>query len=215
MSLNVSDKSGNDFAPIPEGVHVAVCYGVIDLGEQFNEKFGKSTNKVLIMWELPDEMEEGQELPRVFSQRYTASLNSKSKLRKDLAAWRGRDFTDKELEAFDLKNILGTSCQIQISHKENNGKTFANLAAIMALPKGMPKRMPMHEVISFDLDEDGLEKLKDIPDWIVNIIKESETFKARAGERKTGAPEPASHPTPPPVDVSAADFNEADDELPL
>jgi hypothetical protein len=208
MSLNVSDKSGQGFEPIPEGTHTAVCYGVIDLGKQFNEKFGKSTDKVLIMWELPDEIEDGQELPRVFSQRYTASLNSKSKLRKDLAAWRGRDFTDAELDAFNLRNILGTACLIQIIHKENNGKTFANLASIMALPKGMPRPLPKHEIISFDLDEDDLSALAKLPDWIVDVIKESETFKQRLNEER-------GYGSNKPVDVSAADFEEADDDLPL
>ena len=114
MSLIVSESSGKDFAPINEGTFVAVCYGVIDLGKQYNEKFGKSTDKVLIMWELPEEMEEGQELPRTFSQRYTASLNAKSKLRKDLVAWRGREFTDAELAEFNLANILGVPCQLQM-----------------------------------------------------------------------------------------------------
>lgn len=206
MSLNINDKGNQTFSPIPEGTHTAVCYGVIDLGKQYNEKFDKSTDKVLIMWELPDEIEEGQELPRVFSQRYTASLNSKSRLRKDLAAWRGRDFTEAELDDFNLRNILGTSCLIQIIHKENNGKTFANLASIMALPKGMPRPMPKHEIISFDLDTDSLETLKDIPDWIVDIIKESETFKNRFNEER-------GLKTAKPVDISAEEF--ADDELPL
>lgn len=204
MSLNINDKGTQTFSPIPEGTHTAVCYGVIDLGKQYNEKFDKSTDKVMIMWELPDEIEEGQDLPRVFSQRYTASLNSKSRLRKDLAAWRGRDFTEAELDDFNLRNILGTSCLIQIIHKENNGKTFANLASIMALPKGMPRPMPKHEIISFDLDTDSLESLKDVPDWIVDIIKESETFKARFNEEK-------GYGYAKPVEISA----EEDDELPL
>lgn len=208
MSLNVSENSGSNFAPVPEGTHTAVCYGVIDLGKQYNEKYDKSVDKVMVMWELPDEMEEGQELPRVFSQRYTASLNAKSRLRKDLAAWRGRDFTDQELKAFNLRNILGTSCLIQINHKESNGKTFANLASIMALPKGMPKPMPKHEIISFDMDADSLDVLKKVPEWVFNIIKESESFKSRVNERSTSISNA--------VDIDAQDFDEADidDELP-
>lgn len=179
MSLIVSEGGGKDFAPIAAGTYVAVCYGVIDLGKQYNEKFGNSTNKVLIMWEFPDEAEEGQELPRTFSQRYTASLNAKSKLRKDLVAWRGREFTDAELAEFNLANILGVPCQIQIIHRENNGKVYANMSAIMALPKGMPRPQPKHQLITFDLTEDDLSLLDDMPEWIANIIKESETYKER------------------------------------
>lgn len=179
MSLNVSDNGGATYAPIPEDTYIAVCYGVIDLGMQYNERYGNSSNKVMLLWELPDLQEEGQDLPRTFSQKYTASLNSKSALRRDLAAWRGRDFTDRELEAFDLRNILGVPCLLQIIHKESNGRIYANLASITKLPKSMSAPRAQHELMSFDLDEDPIEDLAKVPKWIVDIIKESETFKAR------------------------------------
>lgn len=204
MSLLVSDKGGKDFTPIPEGTYTAVCYGVIDLGKQYNEKFGQSSNKVLILWEFPEEIEEGQELPRTFSQRYTASLNAKSKLRKDLTAWRGRDFTEAELAEFNLANILGVPCLIQIIHRENAGKTYANMASIMALPKGTPRPAPKHELITFDLSEDELSKIDDMPEWIAELIKGSETYKERVDESRGKA---ASKP----MTVNADDFDDGED----
>ena len=179
MSLNVSDNGGASYAPIPEDTYIAVCYGVIDLGMQYNERYGNSSSKVMLLWELPDLQEDGQELPRTFSKKYTASLNSKSSLRRDLAAWRGRDFTDRELEAFDLRNILGVPCLLQIIHRESNGRVFTNLASITKLPKSMSAPRAQHELMSFDLDEDPIENLAKVPKWIVDIIKESETFKVR------------------------------------
>lgn len=182
MSLIVSENgSGGGFPLLPEGSYAAVCYMLVDLGLQENERFGNSTRKVLIGWELVDELIEldGEKKPRIFSARYTASLNEKSKLRKDLAAWRGRDFTDSELASFDLKNVVWVPCLIQIIHRENNGKTYANLASIMKLPKGMTIPAPTLQPVIFDLDESPLDMLNELPEWIARLIQNSESYQAR------------------------------------
>lgn len=180
MSLIAKQENESGFSPIPEGVHTAVCYGLIDLGTQYSEKFDKKAQKVLIMWELPDETyktEDGEEKPRMLSKEYTMSLHEKSGLRKDLQAWRGRTFTDEELAGFDLQNILGKGCQIQIIHKDNNGKTYANIASIMGLPKGMTTKQPENFVV-FDLDNpNALQELNSLPQWVQDKIKLSETYQ--------------------------------------
>ena len=183
MSLIVSENETPKFEPIAEGTHLAVCNMLVDLGMQYSEKFGKSNRKVLIGWEIPDEVIEidGEKHGRSISKRYTASLNEKSSLRKDLASWRGRDFTAEELAAFDLNNIVGTSCLINVIHKEGtNGKIYANIGGIMKLPKGMPKAMPSEPAIVFDLDNDPLDSIDNLPDWISEEIKRSSTYEERA-----------------------------------
>lgn len=183
MSLIVSENgNGGGFPIIPEGTYPASCYMLVDLGLQKNEKYGNSSPKVLIGWELADEYVEidGKKQPRVFSARYTASLASKAILRRDLAAWRGRDFTDDELVKFNLRNILGAPCLIQIIHKTGtNGKTYANLASVMKLPKNMPMPERTLEHIVYDIDESPLSALDKLPEWIANTIKLSESYKAR------------------------------------
>ena len=183
MSLIVSENETPKFEPIAEGTHLAVCNMLVDLGMQYSEKYGKSNRKVLIGWEIPDEVIEvdGEKHGRSISKRYTASLNEKSSLRKDLASWRGRDFTAEELSAFDLQNIVGTSCLINVIHKEGtNGKIYANIGGIMKLPKGMPKAMPSEPAIVFDLDNDPLDSIDNLPDWISEEIKRSSTYEERA-----------------------------------
>ena len=173
MAIIAKAEQESNFTPIPEGVHTAICYGIIDIGVQYSEKFDKSAQKAIIMWEFPDETyeHEGQQIPRVLSKDYTLSLAEKSNLRKDLQAWRGKTFTEEELVGFDLKNILGKGCQIQLIHKENN-------AAIMGLPKGMKIPDPVNQLIYFDLSEPGaLNQISAFPEWIQNKIKESETYK--------------------------------------
>lgn len=192
MSLVVNENGGGSGIPIlPEGSYTAVCYMLVDLGLQKSEKYGNSQRKVLIGWELTDEYIEidGKQQPRVFSQRYTASLNEKAGLRRDLAAWRGRDFTADELKAFDLHNIVGAPCFIQVIHREGtNGKTYANLASIMRLPKGMPTPQGTMEQVIFDIDESPMSDIDKLPEWIANNIKGSESWKERVARE---APPPS------------------------
>lgn len=177
MAIIASAKS--NFEPISEGVHTAVCINIIDLGEQYSPFYKNNSRKVMITWETPDETitRDGEEKPMIISKEYTLSLSDKASLRKDLAAWRGRDFTDQELAGFDLKNVLGKACQIQIMHNE---KGYAKIASIMSLPKGMPSMQPAAETIYFDLsDPDFLSKMGTLPMWIQDKIKESKTYKER------------------------------------
>lgn len=181
MSLIVNQKATTNIEPVSEGTHLGVCYMLVDLGLQFNETFKNSSKKVLIGWELPDEkitLEDGEH-NRVISKRYTASLNESANLRQDLEAWRGRAFTDKELEAFDLRNIVGTSCLINVVHRESGGKKYANVQNIMALPKGMEKGKPSETPVIFDLDKDPVQAVETLPDWIKEIVKKSETYQER------------------------------------
>lgn len=181
MSLTVNGESGPSIAPVEEGTHLGVCSMLIDLGLQYSEMYKKSSRKVLIGWELPDETIDidGEMKPRVLSKRYTANLSEKSNLRKDLASWRGRDFTPEELKAFDLKNIVGASCLITVIHSKNGEKTYANIQSIVKLPKGMPKGALSEPPVIFDLDSDPLEKVDELPSWIQEIIKKSESYQER------------------------------------
>jgi hypothetical protein len=177
----IAKKTGEGFDPISEGVHVAVCYSVIDLGMQYSEMYARSARKILITHEVPDETitVEGKEMPRAISKEYTLSLSEKSTLRKDLEAWRGKAFTEQELEGFDLANIIGKGCQIQVIHKESGGKVRANIASIMGLPKSMKVEDTINEHIYFDLENpESLSLLGKIPQWIQDKIKKSETYQA-------------------------------------
>lgn len=203
MSLKVSENgSGSNIPILPEGSYAAVCYMLVDLGLQYNERYGNSSRKVIIGWEIADEYIEvdGEQKPRVFSARYTASLNEKAILRRDLAAWRGREFTEAELSEFNLCNIVGAPCLIQIIHKEaSNGKIYANLASIMKLPKGMPAPKKTLEPIVYDIDESPVSDVDKLPEWIAKTVKASESYQQRLREDSGGA-------------ASISDFAETEDD---
>ena len=151
MSLTIKDTS-HDFLPAPEGLHIARCYALIDLGIQLNKSYGSSHPKIVISWELDKKMDDGQ--PFIHSQQYTASLSEKSNLRGLLEAWRGKSFTAEELKGFKLANFLNAYCYLTIKHKSNpqTNKQWAEVSSICRLPEGVSYPPAHNPIIYFDLD---------------------------------------------------------------
>jgi hypothetical protein len=136
MPIFVSGNNSKEFTPAPAGTHQAVCVDVVDLGVE-ETQWGKK-HKVRIKWQIDEDMESGK--PFLVQKKYTASLHEKANLRHDLESWRGRAFTESELAQFDLENLIGANCLVNIIHKPGSkGGTFANIASIGQLVKGMPK----------------------------------------------------------------------------
>lgn len=156
-------KAGGSFTPAPAGTHCAVCCDVIDHGMLEVTYQGKTQrkHKISIAWQIAEDMDDGK--PFLVRRRYTLSLHEKASLRRDLESWRGRAFTSKELEAFDVENLLGIGCLLNVIHESRNDSTFANVASIMRLPKGMNAPQPRDYVrvqdrppVQADGAEDGL-----------------------------------------------------------
>lgn len=196
MPVIAKDKGGGDTNPIPAGAHQAICYGIVDIGTQqpFSENF-KPARKVMLMFEFPEERikleRDGvvRDLPRALSREFTLSLHKKAGLRAFLVSWRGRQFTEQELEGFDLKNVLGANCMANVVH---NDKGYANVAAAMPLVKGLQRRNPENELVYFSLDDfQGDELPTSIPEWIRKKIEASDEW---------GAGEGSGHEPPPPDD---------------
>jgi hypothetical protein len=165
------------FEPVREGVHHAVCVGVYDLGMQYNDKFERKTHKCIITWELPLEriIVNNNDLPKQISKQYAVTLNEKSTLRKDLETWRGSRFTAEELKEYDLSALLSQNAQIQVMHKDNGERIYANVVAVLPLPKNMPELEPESNLCFFSF-ADNSPIPEDTPDWIVKLIKESDEW---------------------------------------
>ena len=181
MSLYVEEKTASSVPPLAEDTYPAVCYALVDLGEQFSAVYEKYTKKIAIGWELPGETItiDGETVPRTFFNTYTASLSTKSLLRKDLTSWRGKEFTVEELKGFNLRNIVGVPCMIQIVHRKSadGSRTYANLASVTKIPKGFPAPKGKLEPMIYDIEEDDPAVVDTLPQWMQDKIKESRSFQ--------------------------------------
>lgn len=174
-------KEEKTYEPIPTGMQQAVCAMVCDIGTHEGTYEGRPNvrHQVVVIWELEEKGLEGK--PFLASKFYTLSLGEKANLRKDLESWRGRPFTADELHGFDLENLIGANCFLNVV--ENEGKT--KIAAITPLPKNMPK-----------IKQGLLQE----PEWVGKMRAKSieATGKAPAGNgsNKAGGPPQAEDDLP-------------------
>lgn len=199
MGFIATDSGGSgNFKRVPQGVFVGRCYSLIDLGTQLSVgQFGeKLQHKMRISWELLDNDDDGnpltvdvdgKEMPMTISKSYTVSLHEKASLRKDLAAWRGKDFTDDEARAFDVSKLIGAYAMVNVAISETNGKTYSNVAGLTALPNSLKanKPAPVHENIKFDLDEPDMAVFDTFYEKLQDIIKKSPEWAQKQGVKYT------------------------------
>lgn len=139
MAIIATAGSGQKFTPAPSGVHQAVCVDVVDMGllEVTWKGTVKKQHKIRLVWQIEELMDDLK--PFIVQKRYTLSLSEKANLRKDLESWRGRSFTDAELQGFDVESIIGANCLLNVMQVQKDGETYANITAVMPIKKGMTK----------------------------------------------------------------------------
>lgn len=217
MAFIASDSGGGNFKRVPAGAYIGRCYSLIDLGTQLTTgQYGeKMQHKIRIGWELFGEDENGEPLtvdvdgktmPMTISKSYTVSLHEKSGLRKDLAAWRGKDFTDEEAKGFDVSKLIGAYCMVNVTTGDTNGKTYSNVAGLTPLPGALKnaKPAPVHEHVLFDLDKPDMAVFNSFHEKLQGAIQRAPEW-ARHGKQ---APQQA------PAAVGSG-FDDVDSDIPF
>lgn len=196
MAFIAKDSGGGDFKKVPPGVYIGRCYSLIDLGTQLSSgQYGeKMQHKIKISWELFGEDDAGQpltilidgnEMPLTISKNYTVSLHEKAGLRKDLAAWRGKDFTEEEARGFDVLKLMGAYCMVNCTISETNGKTYTNVAGLTPLPGALKNAKPaaVHNNIIFDLEKPDMKLFEAFYDKLKDQIKHSPEWAKLHGKQ--------------------------------
>jgi hypothetical protein len=96
-----------------------------------------------------------------------------------LESWRGKPFSEAELSGFNISKLVGVGCQLAVQQSQSNGKTYANVSAVVPLPKGVKASKPQNKVIVFSLANCSAEtKLpEDLPGWIKGVIMQSKEWQ--------------------------------------
>lgn len=167
---------------IPEDNYIATVYRIIYIGTVETEYLGekKNTFQVDITWELNNEMKvwkEGEEpKPVVVSKTYTLSLGSKSNLRPIVEGIVG-GMSDAEAINFDVDEILGKSCLLNITHgTSDSGKEFLKLQT-SKLMKGMEQPKPFNKqtILSFEKWDENF--YLSLPEWLRTKIASTPEYK--------------------------------------
>jgi len=182
--MKVDNKNEFKPDPFPVGVHHAVCYSIIDLGHQSYEYMGESkvARKVMLTFEVPairiEYEKDGvkKEGPKVIGKEYTASLGEKANLRKDLESWRSKAFTSEELDGFELSDLLGVNCLLNVVLNEK--KTYSKIAAITPLVTGTkPYDSAENPLLQYDIVM-GEAFPDNMPQWLRDKVLKAKEFDA-------------------------------------
>lgn len=202
--MKIKDRAKPKAPPVEPGVYMAVCIGIVDLGEQYSEKFKSYSNKVKFVWALPGETinVDGKEEERQLSKEFTFSSSKKGSLRGFLESWNGRGYSDEEFGELDVFEQLGKPCQLQVVLNET--KEYSNVANLMPIPKGLPAPQSRSEMYTWDMDAWDDAAFEKLPEWTREQIMKSTQYQkshvpvtdvqvdpasgTAAGNGKAGAP---------------------------
>lgn len=196
---------------IPSGNYIARCYQMIEIGTVQEMIMGapKTLKKVRIGWELPEETRvfnsEKGEQPFVISQEFTLSLHEKSNLRKMLASWRGKDFTEEEAKCFDITKLIGIPCMLNVIHKPSKTdptRIYEQIGSVSPLPKSVKCPPQVNKTLRLEYDSFSLEIFESLPDFIKDKMRGSIEYAALKDPHSRSIP-------------NAEDITEPLDDLPF
>ena len=175
--MKIKDRAKPKQPPVEPGVYMAVCVGVVDLGEQYSEKFKNYSNKVKFVWALPSETIEidGKTEERQLSKEFTFSISKKGGLRGFLESWNSKTYSDEEFGEVDLFDQLGKACQLQVVLNETG--EYSNVANLMPIPKGMTAPSSKTAFFTWDMDAWDDAALEKLPAWTQEQIKKSTQYQ--------------------------------------
>lgn len=196
MAINAT-STGTQRELIPAGNYIARCYQMIEIGTVNEVIMGetKTMRKVRIGWELPEETrvfnQDKGEQPFVISQEFTLSMHEKSNLRKVLASWRGKDFTEEEAKCFDISKLLGVACMLNVIHKPSKTdptKIYEQIGSVSPLPKSVKAPDQVNKTIKLEYDNFDLGIFETMPDFIKTKMKSSTEFASMQQPDHTSIP---------------------------
>jgi len=217
MSFFVEDRGGN-FERCPAGMHLARCYRIVDLGTQKSEYMGqvKFLHKIMLGWEIHGMNDDGSSIkmmdgrPFGIFKNYTLSWSEKANLRLDLQSWRGKPFTQEEMRKFDLKNVLGAWCMLNVIERAGqDNKMYTNVAGVTPVPamikqNGLPAMVNPNEL--FKIDEPNMEMFNKFSDHLKAKIASSPEWQKLQGKTPAPAPQPQGAPAKPALDDDSDDI---------
>ena len=204
--MKIGSRAKPKIPPVEPGVYMAVCVGVVDLGEQYSEKFKNYSNKVKIVWALPSETIEvdGKVEERQLSKEFAFSTNKKGNLRKYLESWNGKTYSDDEFAEVDLMDQLGKACQLQVALNETG--EYSNVSNLMPIPKGMPSPVSKTAYFTWDMDHWDDAAFDQLPQWVQDQIKKSTQYQKDHAQVQDVAVHPTTQTAPAPTQTGGVPF---------
>jgi hypothetical protein len=168
---------GSDREIAPAGSTVGRCFEIIYLGQEEVEWKAqkKWVPKVRISWELAEHMKvfkEGEQpKPMVVSNDFNYYMTDKSQFRPFLESWRGKPFTEDQVNSFDLTSLAGVYGIVNVIHgTSKKGRPYAAVSSVIPLVKGMTIPAPVNPVFTFDAREFTADEFNKLPKFLQDKV---------------------------------------------
>jgi hypothetical protein len=165
---------------------------MIHVGERDYEYQGepKKKNSLWVYFELPNELNVFN--PELGEQPYSVNIEynhvpyETAKIMKHINSWRGKALSPQEIDDFDVSTLLEQPCMLTIVHNTSaaNGKTYANIASISGMPKGIECPKQVNPSYTFDYNDnfDMIAMDKNIPQFLQDIMKQTPEWNEKMNE---------------------------------
>nr|WP_300187077.1 hypothetical protein [uncultured Agathobaculum sp.] len=194
--MKLKDKIKPKIPPLKNGIYMAVCVAVADIGDQYSAKFKNIQRKILFAFDIPSETIEvnGEIRPRQLSKRCTFTDSNRGTLIKVVNAWLNSKISERELRDMELYDFAGKPCQIRVSVREDG--VHNDVEDVMALSKGMTIPTTDTPIIFYDIDEDGFsgDKWDALPQWLQDVVKKSEQYQKNPPDKPLDMPADQAQP---------------------
>lgn len=171
---------------IEDGEYPAICFQIIQIGSQRFEKEGREwfSPQVLLGFEIPSLTYETKSgvVSAIKSGTYFLSLNPSRNgtigLREIIDGFRGNsEWSEEELEKFNISDILGKPCLITVAEVESKGKSYSNITAVAPfVGEGMLAGLREPVLITVEDFGNG-DLLGTLPNWIQVKIQASKEYR--------------------------------------
>lgn len=186
---SVTATAGNataDYTPHPDGQFVARCVDVLDLGEkveQFEQNPEKLVRKVMLVF-VTGETKDFNGKPELIplTKEFTLSAHEKAGLRKFCELWRGKSWSEAEIQAngIPLQKLAGQYAVVSVEHKQSRaGRTYAAISGVFPVMKGVAKPADLG---------DAYERPAWLTDKKLAYASEVAIYKRRTGADKVEQP---------------------------
>jgi len=163
---------GDEDIPEP-GVRDAVIVGLFDIGTQLHGGTDPA-RKVIIQFELSSC---GRPDPWWIYEQVKLAFSKYSKLRLFVEGMMGRCFSEREVQSFNLVDILGRECTVHVFHETKDGKVRARIHGVLPCIAHGRIKSPLR-VFSVDQLENAAELGEaKLPEWMAGMVAKSVEYQ--------------------------------------
>ena len=195
MLKNNPGSGTGDYTPVPEGTYQAIVQNLFFIGTQpsLNPKY-KPAPKLAIRFVIDEPL--GEQSDKFFTITTTVgfSLGEKAGLTKLFKPVLGSGWPP-EGGQLDPETLLNLRVMVTITHTVKGDKTYANVASLGRLPRGMAPFDPNCDIFAWSYDDPPRDG---VPEWIIKQAAQCHELTGQSAPVKEyRAPAPGGHKIDP------------------